>query len=245
MKSLIGDYKGQSDSSNWTVVTSDVSRSRSILLRNTHTDRKSVDRAFYVTSLKWIILTGTRRVLIEFLTLNILKNVKKDLYTRLDQELKSVPSGKTVDNQLLEQLHQKVLEDFNLLHNEIDYWLTLIYHYKIVKSIDVQQYKEELIEEAKLLAVQFNERFRKSFLNTFSSQEFIKFKLNIYSEKADLSSKHVLIETSGWQAHRSGLIQNSCCQVICPVLSTKEGSPEKTFFKKLITTGIKNLFLSD
>lgn len=109
MKSLNGNYKGQSDSSNWTVVTSDVSRSRSTLSRNTHADRESLDRAFYVTSLKWIILTGTRRVLIEFLTLNILRNVKKDLYTRLDNELQSVPSGTTVDNELLENLHKKVL----------------------------------------------------------------------------------------------------------------------------------------
>lgn len=99
--------------------------------------------------------------------------------------------------------------------------------------------------EAKLLANQFYMRFVKNFSKTFSSEEFIKFKLNIHSEKADLSSEHVLIETSGWQAHRSWLIQNPCCQVVCPVLSTKEGSPEKTFFIKLITTGNKNLSLCD
>ena len=111
MKSLIDKYKGQSDSSNWTVVTSDVSRSRSTRLKHA----ESVDRAFYVAFLKWTILTGTRRVLIEFLTLNILNNVKKDLYTRLEKEVKSVPSGQTVDKQLLENLHQKVLKDLNNL----------------------------------------------------------------------------------------------------------------------------------
>ena len=94
--------------------------------------------------------------------------------------------------------------------------------------------------ESKLLAVQFYKRFGKDFLNAFSKRDVIKFKLNIHSEKAHLGSEHVLIETSGWQAHRSGLIQNPCCQVICPVLSNKESSPEKTFFKKCSTTGNKN-----
>ena len=66
------------------------------------------EKTGYVELMKKTINIGTKRVLGEFLTFNIVKNVKKHLYLLLENEIKSVNNKQTIDKQCLELYHQKV-----------------------------------------------------------------------------------------------------------------------------------------
>ncbi len=165
----------------------------------------------YITKLKSCIQAGTNNILIEFLTINYVRMLKKKLYNEFLFELKSTSISKENDSNTMKCL--KIDEGQEFLNN---------IHKKIVSQIDRNAYIHLLTAESELLVEQFYHLFKKKFINVFLKPETIKFALNIPRTNEIFNNKQDSVQST-----RSHLFQNDIFKVFCPVLFYKSDLNKK------------------